>query len=289
MAKAIPTLPRVFLGAALRQLRADANKSLDDCAHAVGKDRPRMVKVFDGNSSLSTEELEALVDFLGAEPDRRREILRLGIDARKRSGPSPYTDLAPGSFQRLALLEALASDIWEYERGVFPAYLQSPEYVEALMDASDGIWWESSETERSKRVAFRVERQRTVFDPERPKQIDVFFSDDTLIAEVGSPAVMRHQLQHVLDLIDRNRHLTVQIVPNEGRNNPVQQGGLVIFRFGDSLRPVGFLSVPYGPSTYFDAAVDTERMTRAFNKIRELAYTPERTRDIIRAKLEEMT
>jgi hypothetical protein len=30
-------------------------------------------------------------------------------------------------------------------------------------------------------------------------------------------------------------------------------------------------------------------MTRAFNKIRELAYTPERTKDIIRAKLEEMT
>ncbi|GAA1675652.1 hypothetical protein GCM10009765_26200 [Fodinicola feengrottensis] len=164
----------------------------------VGKDRPRLVKVLEGRSSLSTEELEALVDFLGAQPDRRAEILLLGIDARKRSGPSPYTDLAPGSFQRLAQREALASDIWAYERGVFPAYLQSPDYVEALMDAADGIWWESSDSERAKRVAFRLERQRTVFHPERPKQVDVFFSDDTLIAEVGGPDVMRRQLRHVL-------------------------------------------------------------------------------------------
>jgi hypothetical protein len=53
------------------------------------------------------------------------------------------------------------------------------------------------------------------------------------------------------------------------------------------LRPIGFLPVAYGPSLYFDKASDTDRLTRALNKIREIAYSPRRTREILAARLKE--
>lgn len=44
------------------------------------------------------------------------------------------------------------------------------------------------------------------------------------------------------------------------------------------LRPVGFPHVVYEHSTYFDKAADTNRLARAFGKVRELALSPEETR-----------
>lgn len=187
-------------------------------------------------------------------------------------------DLVEGSYRRVAWLEAMAKDIWVYEKGIYPYLVQSPEYIDAMMAASEGIWWEASGDERANRAAFRVERQRIVFDAERKKQVEVMFTDDALSAVVGDADVMRKQREHVVRLMERHVNLTVRIVPVATRNNPAQHGGLSMLRFGEVLRPVGFLPVVYGPSTYFDKVTDTERLLRAFNKLRELALSPEETR-----------
>ena len=285
MAEAVQTIPRVFLGEALRQLRADSKKTLDDAAKAAGKDRARLIKVLDGKATLSGDELDALVDFLGAPATRRTEILALGVEARKKPTGSPYMDLVEGSFRRIAWLESMAKDIWTYEKGIYPYLIQSPEYVEALMCTGEGIWWEQSEGDaRANRVAFRLERQRLVFEAPEPKQVEVMFTDDTVVAQVGGPEVMRKQREHVLSVIDRYHNVVVRVVPAAAGDNPAQQGGLSMLRFGDLLRPVGLLPVVYGPSTYFDKVADTERIMRAFNKLRELALSPEQTRRFLQDK-----
>ena len=52
---------------------------------------------------------------------------------------------------------------------------------------------------------------------------------------------------------------------------PRQSSGLILLHFGELLRPVGFLPVVYGPSTYFNEPADTGRLSRAFGKIEGLA------------------
>ena len=59
MAEAVQTIPRVFLGEALKQLRADSGKTLDDAAKAAGKDRARLIKVLEGKATLTADELDA--------------------------------------------------------------------------------------------------------------------------------------------------------------------------------------------------------------------------------------
>jgi transcriptional regulator with XRE-family HTH domain len=278
VAEAVQTIPRVFLGEALKQLRADSGKTLDDAAKAAGKDRARLIKVLEGKATLTADELDALVAFLKASPTRRKEIMALGVEARKKPTGSPYMDLVEGSYRRIAWLEAMASDIWVYEKGIYPYLIQSEEYINALMLATEGIWWDEKNEDLANRVAFRTERQRLVFEPAEPKRIEILLTDDALIAEVGSPGIMRRQKMHVLAVMDEYPNVTVRIVPTRAGGNPAQHGGLSMLRFGEALRPVGFLPVVYGPSTYFDKVTDTERILRAFNKLRELALSPEETR-----------
>jgi hypothetical protein len=187
-------------------------------------------------------------------------------------------DRVEGSYRRIAWLEAMASDIWVYEKGIYPYLVQSDEYINALMLAVEGIWREELNEDRAARVAFRIERQRLVFESKEPKQVEILLTDDALIAEVGSPEIMHKQKRHVLAVMDKYPNVNVRIVPTRARDNPAQHGGLSMLRFGEVLRPVGFLPVVYGPSTYFDKVADTERILRAFNKIRELALSPEETR-----------
>jgi transcriptional regulator with XRE-family HTH domain len=287
MAEAVPTLPRIFLGEALKQLRADRGNSIDDLAKVVGKDRARLVKVLDGKATLSAEELPELLEFLGAPAAQRKELLTLGIQTRRRATGLPYLDLAPGSWRRIALLEALASELWIYETGLFPYVIQAPEYVRAIMDVGDGIWWDTDEAETANRTEFRLERQRSIIAAEKPKTLDLFFTESALAAEIGGPDVLRAQITHTLKMITEYKNLTVRIVPNSAPDNPAQHSGIYMFRFGDVLRPIGFLPAAYGPSPYFDKASETDRLTRAFNKVREIAYSPRRTREILVARLKE--
>lgn len=286
MAKAVATLPRVFLGEALRQLRADSGKSLDAMAAHIGKDRQRVIRLFEGKATLTTDELDKLVTFLGATGKRRREIVALGVEARKKPTSEPYTDKGPEPHRRLAYLEAMATTIVSYEKGIFPALLHGPEYLNALMESGEGIWWDSSD-EHANRVAFRMERQRLVFESEKPKRVHLMFTDDALVAEVGNRDVMVRQFKHTLKTIQARDNLTVQIVPAAARNNPAQHGGITLFGFGTLLRPVGLLPVVYGPSTYFDKTEDTDKLTAAIKKIEKLALSPEETKRVIEQKVME--
>jgi hypothetical protein len=89
--------------------------------------------------------------------------------------------------------------------------------------------------------------------------------------------------------VAEHKNLTFRIVPTRAPDNPAQQAGVTVFRFGDLLRPVGFLPTVYGPSTYFELAADTDRLTRALNKIREIGYSPRRSKQLLQAKLKEIT
>ena len=57
MAAGVPTIPRLFLGQALRRLRDQSGLKLDDVAASIGKDRSRLAKLFDGKGSITADEL----------------------------------------------------------------------------------------------------------------------------------------------------------------------------------------------------------------------------------------
>jgi len=136
-------------------------------------------------------------------------------------------------------------------------------------------------------VAFRRERQRRVLEADTLKRVEVILTEASLSVMVGNPEVMHGQLKYMLAMLDRFPGLKVRVVPTATAGNPAPVGGLIMLRFGEVLRPVGFLPVAYGPSVYFDEVEDTERILRAFTRLRDLALSSEDTRVFLEKKLKE--
>jgi transcriptional regulator with XRE-family HTH domain len=280
MAAGALTVPRLFLGQALKRLRSESGKTLDEVAATIGKSRARVINVLDGKATLTAAELGRLLDFLGAGAQQKTELMELGSEARKRPPRRQYADLVPASYRRIVDLESMATEFCSYERGIIPGLLQTPEYIEAIMAIGDGIWWESSWQARHDRVNFRLARQELIMNADPPKTMHFVIADDGLRTEVGGPEVMARQLRHLLSLIDERSNVTIQVLPTTTANNPAPGAGLILLRLAQH-HAVGLLPVLYGPSVYIDDPVDTDRLSRAFGRVAELALPPEESRDFI--------
>ncbi|GGP39114.1 hypothetical protein GCM10010185_08310 [Saccharothrix coeruleofusca] len=280
MGLAQQTVERLQLGLALARLRDAANKSQQEAASAIGRTAGRISQVENGKGTLNTDELGVLLDFYGVAEDERETVLALGVASRKRQSRRGYVDVLPQPFQRMTDLQVAAEVIDWYECGVIPGLAQSPAYIRALLSSADSIFWEASERETEERIQFRLAQQRRVLRSGQSKTINLVFSEDTLHHLIGGASVMRGQVLHLLQLVEENPRLTIQVVPNSVENNPALGGGLVALEFGEA-RPVAFASVLHGPYTYYDQPGDTEPMRRIFNRVRELAMSPEDTRSLL--------
>lgn len=287
MVNARPTVERRQLGLTLKRCRERAGYSQLDAGQHVGLDDSRISKVEDGFATLSADKLERLIDFYQVTSDERETILALGAEARKRAPRHSYTDVLPGSFQRFADLEADAAKIYSYESGVVPGLLQSPGYINAVFEAAESVWWQPSEPVREQRTAFRYQRQQNTWQSKKSKQLHFIIGEAALTEVAGSPAVMIEQLDHLLDIIESRTDTTIQLLPFSVPNNPARGGGLTVLEFGLAVPRVGFASVVHGPSTYYDEGERTAAMLRTFQRLTEIALSPEDTRSVITRKKEE--
>lgn len=217
-------------------------------------------------------------------------MLLLGARARENPSEGLYIDSGPDAYRRVAYLEAMANRISSYEKGIFPGLVQCRAYIEAVMDTGNGIWWDDSDAEaRSDRVEMRLQRQRLVYESATEKHVHVVCTADAFNTVVGDDDVMARQFEHLAELIGTQPNLTVQLVPENARNNPVQHGGLSLFDFGAALRPIAAVPVVYGPATYFDEDADVRRLRRAFERVCALALSPEETAEYVRRRAGEST
>ncbi len=286
MALARQTIERLQLGLELTRLRNQAKRSQGEAGAVIGRTPGRISQVENGRGGLGAEELTKLLDFYGARGRERETILALGAAARRRAPRRGYVDNLPEPFQRLAELQAAATSIHWYECGVIPGLVQSKDYVRAIMALSNSIYWSDSESETAERIAFRLDHQRRVLETGAPKRIAIVFTEDSLNNVIGDESVMRGQVLHLLQLLERR--VDIRIVPNGTANNPALGGGLVVLDFAQAT-PVGFASVLHGPATYYDQPEDVEPMQRIFSRVEELALSRADTRALLVERIKEGT
>lgn len=286
MGTARPTFERRQLGLTLRRLRDRTGKPQQAVADLLEKTRTRIVQLEDGTANISHEELDKLLDFLDVSGDERETVIELANQARKRQKRRVYVDQLPDSYQRWADLEASASEINCFETGLIPGLLQSEGYMRAVFTECE-VFWEPSVTEGSDRLAHRMERQRRMLEAPDGRLLRFVINEDALRANLGSPEVMREQLQHLLDLSRAHRDLTIRVFANDAFGNPLRGQGLWYFGFGDRGAPVCYSPSVLGPSTYYDREVDTARLLRAFYRVWELALSRTESRRLIETLLKE--
>ncbi|MBP2337132.1 transcriptional regulator with XRE-family HTH domain [Saccharothrix coeruleofusca] len=285
MADAQQTVERMQLGLVLQELRSRSGRSQQEAGQAIGRAYVRISQVEHGKGALKQEELVVLLDLYGASRAERETVLALGVQARRRAPRRAYTDVLPDAFQRLADLQANASRIRHYTSGVFPGLLQSAEYVEAVIRACDGVWWDAASGQAETRIAFRLDQQRRALAAQ-PKSMSFVFTEDALRTVVGSGSVMRSQILHVLQLAERHPSTSVQILRSTTVGNPALGGSLIVLDFSNAPR-IGYAPTLYGPTTYYDQPADTTAMACAFDRASELALSPAESRALLIESLKE--
>lgn len=187
-----------------------------------------------------------------------------------------YEDVPGGAYYPL---EYAAGQIFEYTLGLFGGLAQHPDYVRALMERGAV----PDEAERERRLEARVERTRSILRRETPPQMWWVVDEPVLTCQIGGNKVMRTQLEHLLELSEHPA-INLQILPqSEGMS---LNYGFSLLWIGEDR--VGHMDVP-PQGLLFDAQADVQHHELRSQHLRAAAASPERSRDLIRARIGELT
>ncbi|WP_329400344.1 helix-turn-helix transcriptional regulator [Streptomyces melanogenes] len=132
----------------------------------------------------------------------------------------------PSWFQQYAEMEARAAYISSFQAQLVYGLLQTEDYARAVLGVRadgdvDGL------------VEARMERQR-ILEREVAPLVWVVMTEAVLRQEIGSPAIMRKQLEHLLQVQQKREWVRVQVLPfAAGAHAGLAGGEFTMLRFDD--------------------------------------------------------
>jgi transcriptional regulator with XRE-family HTH domain len=268
--RSTPSVVRRQLGRRLRRLRDTAGKTAEDVSITGVASRAKLWRIESGRVVVSMGDVLALARVYGADNEVVDELVRLA-DATKGTG---YAEEFKGAVREsvwlYADLEAGAALIADYNCELVPGLLQSEDYVRAVMQDTGSL----TRPVVDRRVAFRLQRQRAVFDRPRPARVEAVITAGALSVQVGSAAVMAAQREHLRALGSRDG-VSIRVLPFENGLHPAMNGPFVILDFDDPDDPSLVHVEDIIGSRYIDRADHVARFRAAFERVRARAVPVE--------------
>ncbi|MFF8843926.1 Scr1 family TA system antitoxin-like transcriptional regulator [Streptomyces sp. NPDC015127] len=173
----------------------------------------------------------------------------------------------PAWFQQVAELEARATEISTFHTHMVHGLLQTEGYARAVLGTMDP-------TNLDDRTAVRLARQR-IFEKEEPPVFWAILGEAALRQEIGSPAVMRGQLERLLSYEDDPR-VNIQVLPFKAGAHAGLTGPFDLFRFASD--PTIVYTEGYGmghptanPDTVKDCSLRYDHLQAAALSIKDSA------------------
>lgn len=205
-----PGVHRRKLRSILRQLRESCGKTQSVTAHEMSWSVSKLIRIESGSVSISVNDLRALVKSYGVTDDEKvEELVGLARLARGHSWLSGYRDVASEAYLAYLAYEELAVRSYNFQPVLVPGLLQIEEYAAAIVRTIRGP---KIPSRLERLVELRISRQEKVFS--RTDQFNLhFLLDESVVRRpVGSAAIMRRQLQRLLELGERD-NVSIEIIP----------------------------------------------------------------------------
>lgn len=277
-----PTVRRRRLAAELRKLRG--NRKGGEVARAIGWSPSKISRAESGHESLPPPEIEKLIDYYGVAEPRRGRLLGLAEDAIQRGWWDDYADILTPQYSEFIGLEDEAVSCLHWQSDVIPGLLQSEDYASQLNVAYQRVVPTIPLSVHNRFVQVRMRRQeRLIRDP--ALQLSVVLDEVVLLRGIGDRALMRAQLQHLVDAAELpNVELRVlRLDPHPG----LLSSSFVIMRFGSSATPEEGLGDVVSTESlaaaeiYVEGETDTRLYSIFFDSLRNAALSPEDSRQLI--------
>ncbi|GAA3237737.1 DUF5753 domain-containing protein [Actinocorallia longicatena] len=232
MASRNPPLGRnLLIGAELLKLREEQNMTINAVARKHHHSPTWLSTVENGFTTVRADDLDDLLTLYDCGDARREALLYLARSGRRRGWWNDFADEIPPVQRDHASLEADAMAIFEFHMQLVPGLLQTRDYTREIFEASRLV-----EPERfSALCRFREERKRLLLDG-TPPHYQAIISESVLGLVVASPAVLRAQLTHLLEMTELS-HVDVRIIPRSHGYHSGTDGNFAILDF----KPAGLL------------------------------------------------
>ncbi|HEX3921123.1 MAG TPA: helix-turn-helix transcriptional regulator [Streptosporangiaceae bacterium] len=275
-----PTVLRILLGTQLRRLREARGITAQEAARAIRGSESKISRIELGRTSVREVDIIDLLSLYGiTDHAEREELLTLAGQANQPGWWHQYQDVLPGWFQAYVGLEESAESIRSYDSQFIPGLLQTEDYAAAVLALGD---FSIDEAERL--VYLRKERQRRFASG--GLRLWAIVDEVALRRPVGSPQIMRAQLEHLCDVCDQPG-FTMQVVPDSA-GGYAAPGSFSILRFAVPDLPDVVYIEQLTSAMYLDKPVDVERYALAMDKLSAAGAPPGETKQIIRALRENL-
>jgi transcriptional regulator with XRE-family HTH domain len=218
------------LGDELRRLRGERRGA--EVAGRLGWSESKLSRIETARTGISEADLERLLRLYespAGERHRLRELVRRG---RARVWWAPYRSSVAEPYDEYVAFEAEAVVMCEWEAHVVPGLLQTDEYAHAVIETGADV---NDPEVMQRRIALRMARQ-SVLTRDPPPRLCVVIDEAVLNREVGGRAVLRRQLQRLLDASQRPG-VDLLVLPFSAGSHAALTEAFVIFEFAGEQRP----------------------------------------------------
>lgn len=235
-----PTMRRRQLGAALQRLRKAAGVSVRDAATELDCAVSKISHLETGRNPPRKLELQALLQLYGASAETYTELEKLRTEANARGWWS--TQKLPAWLGVYVGLEADAVTLRSFDGEVIPGLMQTEGYSRATHIAAAHMV-RADEVDRL--VETRRRRSLRLSSDERPLDFRAVISEAAIRRAQGLGEVGTTQLQHLLDLAQRD-NVRLQILPLNMGLHASLGGSFVLLSFADEAPPAAYLEYASG-------------------------------------------
>jgi Domain of unknown function (DUF5753)/Helix-turn-helix domain len=265
-----PTVPRMLVGIQLHRFREAAAVTPDQAAYEIRASRSKISRMENGLVRFKERDVTDLLTLYGITDEQTRSTLvALTRQANTPGWWSKYGDIMADWFEAYLGLETAASVIRTFELQFVHGLFQTEDYARAVTMLGHTS---APADEIERRVSLRLNRQDLLNGPD-PPQVWTVIDEGALRRPVGGSAVMRAQLDHLVE-VSGLRHVTIQVVPFSRGGHAAAGGSFTVLRFGEPEVPDVVYIEQLTSALYLDKHEDVDHYMEVMNHLSTEALTP---------------
>lgn len=269
-----PTVRRRRLAARLRELRENANLTIDEVGEKLECSASKISRIETGHVGVTPRDVRDMLEVYGVDDDEREALVQLAREARKKGWWHAYNEVFTGSFVGL---ESDASFLHTHQALLVPGLMQTEGYTRAVIRA---IRPDVAEADVELRVRGRLNRQKLLTEEQNPPEYWAVLDEAVLQRVVGGPQVMREQLKKLVELASLP-HVTLQVVPFSAGAHAGMETPFLILGFPEQADPDVVYVENSTSGVYLEQPEDVHRYTLMFDHLRAAALKPDDTVDLV--------
>ncbi|KUN28254.1 DNA-binding protein [Streptomyces antibioticus] len=275
-----PTARRRRLAIELKRLREESSLTCSQVGKELDWSSSKVSRMETGQGRVQPSDVDALCRFYETTDELRDLLKSLAKESKTKGWWHAHGDAIPTWFSVYVGLEQAAAHLHTYQAEFVPGLLQTSEYAAELSRA----WVDHTPEDIQGMVDVRMRRQELLTSEGAP-DLWAVVHQSALQHTVGSRQVMGRQLERMLD-IQKLKNVTVQVLPFDAGAYPTT-GSFTVLGFPEQEDPDLVYREGLSDSVYLEEPKDVGLYTKAFDHLRALALSPQRSATLITRLLEE--